>query len=280
MGRHLLMSGAQSSGAFIQGELGWTSMVARRQVATLRQWGHIALMPNGRLVRQVVAACRTHAAQTGHKIRETWTSACVKVLHDVGLEEYADMGRFQGEGAICWGQWRSLVDERVQALERTRWGQYLLRRDTLALYREIKQAPGPELYLVVMSSQGRRIAAQMRAGQFQCDAFLATWKNRPERHFGGICRCCELDQLETVEHIVDRCPAYEHERSLFWLEVHHLLGMMGWGQLCGMRRPMWHVILGLPIPDLDEVLTYAVLRCADRYLVAACNKRLGILSTK
>lgn len=276
MGRQMLVSGGQSSGAFIQAELDWRSMVARRQVATLREWGHIAMMPEGRLVRHVVEACRAHVAKSRHEIRGAWPTACVKMLRDVGLEEYIDMARVEGVG---WAQWCTMVERHVRDHELARWKKRMQQRVELTLYRDLKQAPCSEQYLVTMSPQGRRIAAQMRAGHYHCDAFLARWSNRPERHHKGICRCCSLRESETIEHILRRCPAYNKLRILFWLETHALLGVLGWGQLMSMGSVQWQIMLGRAIPDLGFEQMAAVLRVADKFLVAVHTARIAILSS-
>jgi hypothetical protein len=243
-------------------------------MATLREWGRIAMMPAGRLVRQIVEACQAHVAKTGHEIRGAWSTACAKALRDVGLQEYISMTRVADVG---WPRWCTMVERHVRDHELTRWRERMLQRVELTLYRDLKQAPGPELYLVTMSPQGRRIAAQMRAGHYHCDAFLARWSNRPERHHGGICRCCSLRASESIEHILCRCPAYGKERLLFWLEIHALLGVSGWELLMRMGSSQWHIMLGQRIPDLDFEQMYAVFRVADKFLVAVHCARLDAL---
>jgi hypothetical protein len=277
MGRQMLVSGGQSSGAFIQAELDWQSMVARRQEATLREWGRIAMMPEGRLVRQIVEACRAHVAESQHEIRGGWPTACVKTLRDVGLKEYIDMARVASVG---WPQWCTVVKRHVREHELARWGKRMQDRVELTLFRDLKEAPCPEQYLVTMSPQGRRIAAQMRAGHYHCDAFLAGWSNRPERHHGGICRCCSLRESETIDHILCRCPAYAKQRILFWLETHALLGVSGYGQLMSMGSSQWHIMLGRTIPDLDFERMATVLRVADKFLVAVHTARIEALSSR
>ena len=273
----MLQCGGQTSGAFIQGELDWMPMCARRVRAAFREWGRILMMTPTRLIRQVFLACRERSDRLHGNFRGDWAGAVARLLREYGLGEFAEVARFEG-GQMSWTEWCGIVDTHLATKVAADWGAKMAARPALALYSRLKEKPGLEEYLVVMAGVGRRVAAQMRAGTYPCGDYYRSWKKRPEHLTGGVCQLCAIGKVEDVHHLLCECRAYDKDRMDFWVEAQHHLGVDGWGCLESMGADQWHIVLGRAVPGIAIECWREILQCAGAFLAKLHARRLSLMA--
>eukprot|EP00708_Paratrimastix_pyriformis_P001515 GAFH01000012.1.p1 GENE.GAFH01000012.1~~GAFH01000012.1.p1 ORF type:complete len:218 (-),score=33.57 GAFH01000012.1:461-1114(-) len=148
----------QASSAAVEADLGLIPVAALRAQEIMFEWGRIKLLPQGRLVRELVELGeKLPEVRTGHQCIGEWAGAAEAVMADYGLgtgvRPVDEAIRTIGIGA-----WKDLVRKRVRTHVEAKWRAKMEDAHShprLALLRQVKQDFGhSEAYLDDMSPRG------------------------------------------------------------------------------------------------------------------------------
>ena len=211
IGRAILGLNTHTSKEVILGELGWSSMEARRDMLKLRYYGRLVRMQPTRLVRRIFVA-RYYAYAAGVSAHG-WSDTISGLLGKYDLEQYIDTTSWPN--FLRREAWEVIVDNAVAKHELLLWQTGMADKTTLERYRRIQKAPGMDLYLDSVSQDrpSVRLKTRLRAGMNALAASLArhkgTWRS-------PLCQVCRSGVIEDEQHFVDVCGPLDLERKRMW----------------------------------------------------------------
>lgn len=235
MGRKILRCGGKKtskvSAAFVNGELGWMPLRARRVMLRLRYWGKLERMPDDRLAKKVYKESRRRTDDG--TMSRSWCSYTRLLLQKVGLGEYweADGGR-RGELKDEAG-WKRLVGKAVEDWSEREWRARVEDNGILArTYAGLRTRRGREMagYLQYDKDPiGRKWWARLRSGVHGLAVHVGRWRKIPyeQRRCEYCFDWCEdkdetfrtTNEVENEEHLVLRCGKYRKERKDMWNDL-------------------------------------------------------------
>jgi hypothetical protein len=196
MGRYILGARYQTATEALQGDIGWSSFVARSAVAKLRYKGKLALTK---------LPLTEHYGQVESKSHSTsWirrTKALVK--NYVKPFDISNLGNKVLVNAVV-GAVVNFKDELV-------WKANMQKKSTLRFYCESRQSIGGMDYLWD-NSKGSALLFKSRTDTLELSSRKCSWKMSNS----DLCNVCSLDEPETLEHFLLKCPCYEAIRDPFF----------------------------------------------------------------
>ena len=228
----------------VLGDLGWWTLEGRRVLLMLVYWGKVVSERRG-VVWEVY--------KEGHRVvlegggRGSWVYKVRGVMEEVGLKEEWESQK------VCGGSgWRSMVKMLVGKWEERRWVGRMCSRPKLARYMRIKTVLRKEWFLKSDRCWVRRwVGIRAGGGGLQVEQGRYRGVVRRER----VCKCCELLEVEDLDHLVMRCDRWKEERRRLWdrlreIDMKMVRLMSGWGGervvdwlLGGANRKMGWVVM-------------------------------------
>ena len=154
MGKRILGLMGSTNNEVIQGELGWWTMKARRDMLRLRYWWKILNMGRERLTRRVY---EWDLRCSGEK---RWTAQTRKLLIELGLGREWERQEVNGSRE----EWGVILNQKIQEREQQKWWRSVTLRLKLRTYRKVKKYLRFEEYLKSQDEKGRRAMARLRSG--------------------------------------------------------------------------------------------------------------------
>ena len=105
------------------------------------------------------------------------------------------------------------------------WGT-LACKPELALYQRIYEGPGFREYLQrnTDGQQAARVRFQLRSGTSMLRQHDSRFRDQPSHDRADhICPACkEIDSIQSIQHVLLHCPAYEHRRGQLYVRRLHV----------------------------------------------------------
>jgi len=111
VGKKLLSVSTMTANEIVRGELGWSTLKARRDIRMLKYWGRLLHMEDGRIAKQVYRHCKSNASLKG-----TWSYYIKKLLSELNL---AHLWESEDIGALK--DWTALAIACVKRTELACW---------------------------------------------------------------------------------------------------------------------------------------------------------------
>jgi hypothetical protein len=269
MARRILGCATNTSNEAVLGELGWSSLEARRDELRLRYWGKMMRMKNERWTKRVYEKSRKEY----EKGSKNWCTHTHHLLQELGLEEEWNT-QDTGEKAV----WESKVREAIKSREEELWLEAVSSKPKMRVYKVLKSGTGMEGYLMKCQlSTGRKLMTAMRTGTNMLRVETGRHWNPKLPLEDRICWCCG-DGVEDEAHFMLRCDHYAEERAQLFGALTVLLGATEhrWAGVARLQpETMLKILLGRGAQHKQE----DVWRSVQRFLVRATKRRAAFLAS-
>ena len=191
----------------LRGDMGWSTFRERHIKATLRYKVRLQEMEDTRLVRKIYL---------WNERCSRWLKRCMGMVNRSGMQFVWTGGR---QGVHEWRMeydndevneldvrmWKNVIDKEVKGVGLRKWRNEVERKSTLVWYKD-KEAPAYERWYD--GSLGSDLLFRARAQCMDVNARNYRWS---ESH-SKVCQMCDMEEDETVEHVVLECVKYDRER--------------------------------------------------------------------
>ena len=244
---------SKPSRAAVYKELGWITVESRFKYLQCRWWKRIRDGNCGVLVRECVERWREEEKEGRDKRqgRKSWWEVTEKMMEELAgpKKEAIEMvrGREKGEkgemkemGETKWKRWlieclkareweseeeknRKKKEEagekedkrggEEQLQRRTRWDEY---KELMSRERNDDRKRTNEWKIegyLEKRSKANKIRAQLRLGVFPTMEVTGRWTEPTIPWEKRICKCCEEEEVESIQHMMGKCEYYEPERK-------------------------------------------------------------------
>ena len=202
--RRILRPNKTISNAVLIGDLGWISLLARRDDLRLRFWRRLKKMDKeNRLIKRIFIASKCDAETFGKKC-SNWVAQTQKVLIRNRAEHLWDVDDNIDITEEC--------QNAVFKAEEDRWIQTLHKQNKLLWYRTHKVELKRELYIDHVSNpHQRKNILRLRAGCYYLRVEYGRY-DKVDRE-NRLCLVCCSDEVETEEHFLLHCRALQPVRD-------------------------------------------------------------------
>jgi hypothetical protein len=187
--------------AGIQGEMGWTSSLVRRQSNMLRYWNHLLKLDRNRITKRVFLWDRE---QTSHG----WAFDISQLFTNMGKSEiYENMHTMSLENA-----WAILHEKECQ-----NWSNSVQNLPKLRTFKIFKTQFKTEEYVHIRNRKHRSLLSQLRLGILPLEIETGRWKSIDEPN--RLCKLCSSDKVENEHHFLFECQPYSLLRNTFYTNI-------------------------------------------------------------
>ena len=220
MGRMILGVSSKTTSDAVRGELGLWTMEGRRDLAVLRWWGKLVRMDRNRLCARVYR----HRKLLIHQKRTSYCKAVRDLLSNLNLQ-HIWISEEVGEAKA----WSDLIMAKIRDRERKEWKERVLGKEKLRNYRVWKTDLIFENYLTQVSTFHQRCEiTRFRCGTHHLRVETGRW----ERTLDGkklpveqrTCFICMSNEVETEEHVLLDCSAYNPLRWKLFTSIRNCTG--------------------------------------------------------
>lgn len=182
----------------IEGDMGWAPGKIRRMVNRTRFWNRVMKMDEGRLPKSLM--------EWEIEEENVWSSSLKKEIDELDETEN-----------LTWINDRSIADLRylkgkLMDNYQEQWKVKVNSKPKLRSYKLWKSNFGTEMYVKINLSRGERsMLAQIRGGVAPINLETGRYNRVPVEQ--RICEMCHLEEVETEEHLLLKCPKYEDLRA-------------------------------------------------------------------
>jgi len=222
MGRIILGVSSNTTSDAVRGELGLWTMKGRRDLAILRWWGKLVRMDRNRLCARVYRHRKLLLQQ--NRNTPSYCKAVRDLLSNFNLY-HVWMSEEVGEARA----WSDLISAKIRDRERREWKERVFEKEKLRNYRVWKTDLIFEDYLnQVPLFLHRREITRFRCGTHHLRVETGRW----ERTLEGkklpfeqrTCYLCMSSAVETEEHVMLDCPAYNPLRWKLLASIRNCTG--------------------------------------------------------
>jgi hypothetical protein len=206
----------------IRGDIGWSTFIERVMKSCLNYKIRLERMDCERWARKV------YEWNSG---KSKWEAGCKTLLNKCGYQK-VNRQRYE-EGGVGWvivnergigyewdeRNWKRVIDRRVKEVGRDKWKQGIMSKATLEWY-EGKERPKCERWYD--GSWGSQLLFKARSQSLELNARTYRWNERRSKS----CEACDLNEDETVVHVLVECSRYEDERARFLRVLESEVGRM------------------------------------------------------
>lgn len=241
---------------FVRGEVGMFEVKREREKAMLMWLGRLECMGRDRWARRLYDAEWVQGpGKQGVKRMKTWKKHVQGLVGAYGLGEA--LGWLRAEKGLAG--WQKEVQEAVDRVAEEVWWTGVRAGKKLGAYLRVKEQWGMEEYLEGPLGRGDVLLARFRSGSAAVGQETARWaggktgvwaRDGSEKKRDASCVSCTTGVVETAEHVLMECVAFEEEREAWWEVVREVLGE-GWsGAPEGVSA--FDLVLGRRVPGMSE----------------------------
>lgn len=182
----------------ILGDTGWGTAKTRRRLKIIHQWNKLMATPPNKLTHKVFIQDIVLAKRG----KNTWAKDVNRIM------SLCDMPfNYQMEPINI-----NVVTDKLNKIEEEEWRNEMQTMTKLNVYKTFKQERKIEPYVTApyLNYRQRRVLASARAGTLPLEIERGRWRGIPAER--RICKQCEMQQIETVEHFMLECPYNQQER--------------------------------------------------------------------
>jgi hypothetical protein len=130
-------------------------------------------------------------------------------------------------------EWQAQVREKVEGRAEEVWREGVRAGKKLGAYLRVKEEWGFEEYLEGVLGRGEVLLARFRSGSAAVGQETGRWfggrtgvwaEDGTERKRVTTCGTCTMGVVETAEHVLMGCEAFQEERGEWWTVVRGVLG--------------------------------------------------------
>ena len=185
----------------VQGDMGWTSSLVRRQTHMIRHWNHLLKLDNGRLTKRVFMWDRQQGSLG-------WASDMKKLFEFMDrCEIYDNMVPLPTEAA-----WANLYEKECQS-----WNESVQNTPKLRTYSLFKEQFKADDYVYLRCRKFRSMMSQLRLGILPLEIETGRWKSIEVEN--RLCKLCSLNRVEDEYHFLFDCEVYSDDRVNFFIEI-------------------------------------------------------------
>ena len=198
----------------ILGDCGLYPLHIARKVNMVKYFYKLSTISTDRILWKVFHFDHTNA------INGTWCKDVKSILCDVDLAHvYDDVSAWSQEALS------RTVSDRLQAKFHDTWTRDIEQSSKLEFYRTLKNTIETELYISCnfLTRYQRRILAMCRAGILPLEVERGRWRSIPRNE--RICRQCDMNCIEDLEHFITVCPKYTVKRCELKCSIEQLMNI-------------------------------------------------------
>ncbi len=177
-------------------------------------------MPNDRLTK-IIFLHDYNLSQTGKK---NWSSRVKSILNDCNMDYFyhnPDLGNMSMLAI------KTVLSDAKKTLYRKHaiaWSRDVASLPKLRTYTLIKDRYGTEDYVKFNMSRANRSAiARLRNGTYPLNIELGRYRNVPLE--SRTCQSCDTNAVESEEHFLCVCSAYDHQRTELFDRINPILNI-------------------------------------------------------
>ena len=195
----------------LYGDLQWTSVTTRHQMAVVRYWGRLTRLPRSRLTKRVFEWDYEIALRG----RRSWNKEVKSILARC---DHADLFERENWARQSPGGLARLVGQHLTRLEHVQRAEAATTMSRLAVYNGINpdmDTQGPAPYVGdIRDRHLRSQIANLRTGTLPLAIETGRYVQRPVHE--RLCRQCEgTDHIETELHFIFECAKYDTLRETY-----------------------------------------------------------------
>jgi hypothetical protein len=194
----------------IRGDMGWSTFRERVMKSGMNYKIRLERMDRERWPRKV------YEWNSG---KSKWERGCKKMVNECGFQKL-ERHRMAGNGLGGWmtlndrgfgvdwdeRKWKTVIDVKVKEIGVRKWRQGMSTKSTLEWY-ERKARPMSERWYD--GSWGSQLLFKARSQSLEVNARTYRWNESRSK----VCEMCDLNENETVVHVLVECNRYERERT-------------------------------------------------------------------
>ena len=186
-----------TSNAVIQGDMGRTPPLVRRQLNCLRLWNRLLKMSENRLTRRIFIWDYT-------KCRNNWCHEVRNLLKSIDFgDEYLSTLNNTKNAIISI----DAAKDKLMQKYKHKWGNDVASQTKLDNYKIMKHELGAEEYVkFVLSKKLRSTLVQLRVGCLPIEIELGRYLQIPRNE--RLCRQCTSGTVENEKHFLFHCTRY------------------------------------------------------------------------
>ena len=185
----------------LEGDMGWTRSLTRRQINRIRYWNHLLKLNEDRLTKIVFNWDREQLSQG-------WASDMKELFIHLGQNEIYDrVLTLSLEQA-----WACLHEKECQT-----WVSQIENMPKLRTYRIFKKQYKVEEYVHLKNRKHRSLLSQIRFGILPIEIETGRWRNIEAEN--RLCKLCISDRVEDESHFMFECPMFTELRSNFLNDI-------------------------------------------------------------
>ena len=264
VGRVALGANRYVSVEAIRGDMGWSTFSERSMKGNIMYKVRIERMQDDRWVKRVHKDSGRYSK---------WTKACKRLVRKCGLncrEDVFGRGHVIGWNVVCmsgeggdWNimRWKKVVNQKVRELGWRKWKSGMESKSTLVWYRE-KEVPKCERYYD--GSWGSELLFKARTQSLEVNGRTYRWNTDRNR----MCKMCNIEEVESVYHLIVECEKYDMERQVYIERVRGEIGENIFAAWDGDERNSMCVLLGISGTPTDSMI-----EGMKDFLIQIWNKR-------
>jgi hypothetical protein len=255
-GRRILRVSKSIAGEYVRRELGLESMQQRVEVAMLRFFGRLSVMPNSRLAGFIF---RQRCAQVdAGRGKLSWCVNVKKKLVELNhgdvwaarrvpeIPDESDEAEQTPEKRL--NHWRAAVKRELGAQFQRESQRAMEQLSSLSLFRRLGPAKLKGWLDFAVRHPGASLRLKLRCGAAPLMEAVGGSAHMPRHE--RLCRICGSGAVESAQHFVSQCPAYAAERQECLRRVAALAG----------RRPSPEMRRAIDTADVELFLGDRLLR--------------------
>lgn len=208
MGKRILGCSSHTTHATILGDLGWGSLLSRRNFRKLIYWYHIMTLDNNRIIKRV------YLSTMHNNIKTSWVAGIKKLLLLYGLNNIFKnpnniLFNLDGKGNMNSKSildhkkfWRKFIKNKILDQERVKWLKNVNEHNKLRNYKIFKTNLKLEKYLQYNTPfvEGRKYHFKLRSGTVDLEVEKGRWKGIKLDQ--RLCTHCSRKEIEDEKHFL------------------------------------------------------------------------------
>ena len=253
----------------IRGDMGWSSFDERMMKGVLIYKKRLEDMDECRWAKIVYRAFSQQGKFVKASMRYALKSGFIK-SRETGPAGILKEWRFLKEGRIGYDwtldKWKKEVNSQVKIFGLEVWRVKMSSKVTLRYYME-KKIPCKELFYD--GSFASELLFKARTLSLEVNARTYRFSESGSKE----CKACLNNIDETVEHVINSCPAYGCERDILISKTIEAVGAVTWSRECPNYEGQLKLILGFSVET-----TPATIDASKTFLLSAWMRRKVIES--
>ncbi len=220
MARVILKAPRNVAKEALYGDLGWQSIVSIQSNIRVQYFKRLQDMDDHRLPKSLFRAIN----QVNDSMRWDWLRNIKDSLEKCNLSMFYDHGPFDQ----LKSNWLTTFKNVNKANDHDNWRNNALKKSSLVNYIRHKEKPSLEPYLLdKLNFNGSNLKFKARSNSLDLEGRKKSWSDNNN----GLCKLCNLNQVETIDHFMLECRSLDHIRNDHFENLKRELYCKGWDMI-------------------------------------------------